>query len=144
MIVVIFLPQPHTGFLLIRKSCFLFKAFCQDGQFAGWSLTKHQEMQMVGHDAIRVHKKLVKVRFASQHLNNPCGFRGVEENGIAILAAHRNEGPFLSEVFPRVQSVCFAGKIHFEKIPCALALSSAVYTQPDARLKAGATRRAGT
>jgi hypothetical protein len=102
MIIVIFLPQPHASFLLIDIRRFLFKGFGEHEQITGWRLPKHQEMHVVGHDAICVRKKLVKDRFASQHLNNPGGSIAAEKNGIAILATHRNEGPFLSEVFLRL------------------------------------------
>jgi hypothetical protein len=71
MIVVIFLPKSHASFLPIVIRRFLFKAFCEREQITGWRFPKHQEMDVVGHDAVGVYKKLVKNRFARSQQSRP-------------------------------------------------------------------------
>jgi hypothetical protein len=91
MVIIISLPKSCASFLLIYEACLLLKTLGQLKKVAIRLLTEGQEMQAVGHYAIGINHKLVKTRFGSQSLDNPCGSTAVVKNWLPTLAAHCEE-----------------------------------------------------
>jgi hypothetical protein len=112
VVVIVELPKWKARFPAMFKCALLFESVHKTGQLALRGRAFNKKMQVVRHEAIRVHRKFPACCFRRQNLEKARHRLSIAEQRLPAMAADRYEVSSLAEIVLRRETDIFSRESH--------------------------------